>query len=65
MLVLTRKTGEKLMIGDNVEVCILGVFGNQVRIGVEAPKSVVVDRAEVREKRDAGIPHPSDKRKVA
>lgn len=47
MLILSRKTGEKLMIGDDVELTILGVKGNQVRVGVNAPKDVSVHREEV------------------
>jgi carbon storage regulator len=46
-LILTRKIGEKLMIGDDVTLTVLGISGNQVRIGVEAPKSVAVDREEI------------------
>lgn len=47
MLILTRRTGETIMIGDNVTVTVLGVKGNQVRIGVNAPKSVPVHREEI------------------
>jgi len=47
MLILSRKAGEKLMIGDNVELTILGIKGNQVRVGVNAPKDVPVHREEV------------------
>ncbi len=47
MLVVTRKTSESLMIGDDVEVTILGVRGNQVRVGVKAPKKVGVYRREL------------------
>lgn len=47
MLVLTRRIYEHLRIGDDVTVVILGVRGNQVRIGVDAPKSVAVDREEI------------------
>lgn len=47
MLILTRKTGEKLMVGDDVEITVLGVKGNQVRVGVSAPKDVAVHREEV------------------
>lgn len=44
MLVLTRNTGEKLMIGENIEVVVLGVNGGQVRIGIQAPASIHVLR---------------------
>ena len=47
MLILTRKVGETLMIGDEVTVTVLGVKGNQVRIGVNAPKEVSVHREEI------------------
>ena len=47
MLILTRRVGETLMIGDEVTVTVLGVKGNQVRIGVNAPKEVSVLREEI------------------
>jgi carbon storage regulator len=47
MLILTRRVGETLMIGDEVTVTVLGVKGNQVRIGVNAPKTVSVHREEI------------------
>ncbi len=47
MLILTRRVGESLMIGDEVKVTVLGVKGNQVRIGVNAPKDVAVHREEI------------------
>jgi len=47
MLILTRRQGETLMIGDDVTVTVLSVKGNQVRIGVEAPKHVPVHRKEI------------------
>ena len=47
MLILTRRVGETLMIGDEVSVTVLGVKGNQVRIGIQAPKSVAVHREEI------------------
>jgi carbon storage regulator len=66
MLILTRRVGETVMIGDNVTVTVLGVKGNQVRIGVNAPRDVAVHREEIydrikRENEQAGAnnaPHP-------
>ena len=50
MLILTRRVGETLMIGDNVSVTVLRVKGNQVRLGVNAPKDVSVHREEIFER---------------
>ena len=47
MLILTRRVGETLMVGDEVSITVLGVKGNQVRIGVNAPKTVAVHREEI------------------
>ncbi|GAA0828380.1 MULTISPECIES: carbon storage regulator CsrA [Marinomonas] len=47
MLILTRRVGEALMVGDDVSVTVLGVKGNQVRIGINAPKDVSVHREEI------------------
>lgn len=47
MLILTRKTGESIIVGDDIAVTILGVRGNQVRIGIDAPKTVTVHREEI------------------
>jgi carbon storage regulator len=66
MLILTRRVGETVMIGNEVTVTVLGVKGNQVRIGVNAPKDVAVHREEIyerikREGEDAGLDSPNDK----
>jgi carbon storage regulator len=57
MLILTRRIGENVRIGDDVVVTVLGVKGNQVRLGIEAPKSVPVHREEIFEriKRDRAL----------
>ena len=47
MLILTRKLGESITIGDNVKVTVLGIYGRQVRLGIDAPLKVVVHREEV------------------
>jgi len=56
MLILTRRTGETVMIGNEVTLTVLGVKGNQVRIGINAPKNVPVHREEIYEriKRELG-----------
>jgi carbon storage regulator len=50
MLILTRRVGETLMIGDEVSITVLGVKGNQVRLGITAPKDVGVHREEIYQK---------------
>lgn len=47
MLILTRRSGEAVIIGDNVRIAVLDIRGNQVRLGVEAPREVTVHREEV------------------
>ncbi len=56
MLIVTRRLGESVMIGDDVTVTVLSVKGNQVRIGIAAPKSVSVHREEVYERLKNGEP---------
>jgi carbon storage regulator len=62
MLILTRRTGETLRIGDDVEVTVMAVNGSQVRIGIKAPRNVAVDREEiaVRKQRDREPQHERD-----
>lgn len=55
MLILTRKVGESIIIGDDITVTILGVSGKQVRIGIDAPKEVPVHRDEVSKRILAGL----------
>jgi carbon storage regulator len=50
MLILTRRVGETLVIGDDVNITVLGVKGNQVRLGINAPKDVSVHRVEIYER---------------
>ena len=59
MLILTRRVGETLMVGDEVTVTVLGVKGNQVRLGVNAPKHVAVHREEIYN-RIQGEDNPAD-----
>ena len=64
MLILTRRVGETVMIGNDVTVTVLGVKGNQVRVGINAPKNVAVHREEIYERikrEQQGDPVPDGK----
>jgi carbon storage regulator len=62
MLILTRRVGETLMIGDDIAITVLGVKGNQVRLGIDAPKSVIVHREEVFQKIQREQPQSAGKK---
>lgn len=52
MLVLSRKKDEKILIGDNISIMVIEIRGDKVRLGIEAPKEIPVDRHEVRESKE-------------
>lgn len=56
MLILTRRIGESVMIGDDVSITVLAVKGNQVRVGIDAPRHIAVHREEVYERVKAANP---------
>ncbi len=60
MLILTRRVSEAIVIGDAVTVTVLGVKGNQVRLGIDGPTTISVHREEVAERIKAGTPHPGN-----
>ena len=61
MLILTRRIGETICVGDDIEVTVLGINGNQVRLGVTAPRSVDVHRQEIYERihGTSALPNPA------
>lgn len=61
MLVLSRNHGQSIIINDNITITVLGVTGNQVRLGIDAPKDVSINREEVQERVQASRSDPSDK----
>ena len=67
MLILTRRVGETLKVGNDVDVTVLGVKGNQIRIGIKAPKTVAVHREEIFERiqREAELAARSNQSKSA
>jgi carbon storage regulator len=60
LLILTRRVGETVCIGDDVTLTVLGVKGNQVRVGINAPKNVAVHREEIYERIQRGQEHAPD-----
>lgn len=59
MLILTRRVGESIKIADDITVVVLGVKGHQVRLGIEAPRGVAVDRKEIAERKAASLLRPA------
>lgn len=64
MLILTRKIGESIIIGENIVVTALRAQGSQVRLGIDAPKEVSVHREEIQERINAGIPAPEKEEEI-
>lgn len=61
MLILTRRMGETIKIGADVQVTVLGINGMQVRLGIAAPREVAVNRQEVADRMARGVPKPSQR----
>lgn len=64
MLILTRSTGRRIIIGDDISVTVLGIKGNQVRLGVDAPKNVEVHREEIYLRIKEGKNHTEKKENI-
>ncbi len=60
MLVLTRRPGEEIIIDGNIRITVVSIKGDRVRIGIEAPPDVTVDRQEIHEKRQLGSQKPAE-----
>lgn len=58
MLVLTREHGEAIVVGDGITVTVVSILGDKVRLGIDAPREVTVDRSEVRQKRLTPLDNP-------
>jgi carbon storage regulator len=58
MLILTRRQGETIRIGADIEVTVCAVNGSQVRLGIKAPRNITVDREEIAERKAQGLPPP-------
>ena len=63
MLILTRRVGESLVIGDDITITVLGVKGNQARLGVNAPRDVAVHREEIMDKIQSGDTQDADRKR--
>ena len=63
MLILTRRVGESLVIGDDITITVLGVKGNQARLGVNAPRDVAVHREEIMDKIQSGDTQDGDRKR--
>ena len=61
MLILTRRIGETIMVGDDIEVMVVNVNGNQVRLGIAAPREIPVHRKEIYQRMEGELAPPQDK----
>jgi carbon storage regulator len=58
LLILTRKPGESIHVGDDIKITVIDLEGKRVKLGVDAPRHIAVDRAEIAERKRAGLPPP-------